>query len=392
MQNIIDQIFSPFQGFDIGWTYSNYGQIIDGIIFFCLFLGISHHTFGKNFKGRPGKGISTAFSAMLTVSLLLSEHYLNFSIKSFGGVAVGVVLFFTGFFVFSIARSTGMNYVNSFCLAYVLIFFSVAAMVPNLFKFIATRAPILNGITALVLLVALIRLPYVAIKFMAGRSAHNQVPTEFKFNSNTPDLTPDINEESKEIKVLDDIKHNLTSTQGIKDSLDAIHSEIKNNPVLTTEQATKIKRYLYEISNKEKILNRNLYNLERTFKQLGRIDTERLRRLETELESAPDHLKKFKDAEIDVEKSKIEYDRQILEIKRKLDTLIGQFNQSLQQAMNTIQSDQQKTLQSLNNAKSTIQLITKLTDVARRLEKEVIDLHKRQRELFKGENRRRSKK
>jgi hypothetical protein len=392
MQNIIDQILSPFQGFDIGWTYSNYGQIIDGIIFFCLFLGISQHTFGRLYKGRPGKVISIALSLMLTIALLLSEQYLNFSIKSFGVVAVGVVLVFTGFFVFSIARSTGMNHINSFCLAYVLIFFSVAAMVPNLFDFIATRAPILNGITALVLLFALIRLPYVAIKFAASRTTHKQVPTEFKFNQPTPDMTPDINEESKEIKVLDDIKRNLTSTQGIKDSLDAIHSEIKNNPVLTSEQATKIKRYLYDISNKEKVLNRNLFNLERTFKQLGRIDTERLRRLESELEKAPANLKKFKDAEIDVEKSKIEYDRKILEIKRKLDTLISQFNQSLQQAINTIQSDQQKTLQSLNTAKSTIQLITKLTDAARRLEKEVIDLHKRQRELMKGENRRRSKK
>ena len=50
--SFLDDALSPFGYFDLTYFYDSYAWLIDGIIFFSIFLGLSKHAFGKRFEGR----------------------------------------------------------------------------------------------------------------------------------------------------------------------------------------------------------------------------------------------------------------------------------------------------------------------------------------------------
>ncbi len=77
------------------------------------------------------------------------------------------------------------------------------------------------------------------------------------------------------------------------------------------------------------------------FAQLGRIDSERIKRLEDDLKTASDAQKRFIEAEIDIERKKIEHDRVIIDFKRKLDSLITNFNNLINATIGLFQADVQ---------------------------------------------------
>jgi hypothetical protein len=49
MTSVIETALSPFRYFDMGTIYNVHTQIIDGIIFFSIFLGLSKFAFHKPF-------------------------------------------------------------------------------------------------------------------------------------------------------------------------------------------------------------------------------------------------------------------------------------------------------------------------------------------------------
>lgn len=107
--SFLDDALSPFRYFDLTYFYDSYAWLIDGIIFFSIFLGLSKHAFGKRFERKSANAISVAFSFMLTIALLLVEYQFNFNIKSFGGLAIGTILLITGFFMYSLSRSANIG-------------------------------------------------------------------------------------------------------------------------------------------------------------------------------------------------------------------------------------------------------------------------------------------
>ena len=121
----------------------------------------------------------------------------------------------------------------------------------------------------------------------------------------------------------------------------------------------------------------------------GRIDTERLERLTTELDTVPDNLKRIKMVEIDLEKRKVEYDKRILEIKADLDAKIQSFNTQIVHAAGQITSNLNSAVNGVGKAKETVIQMKRPIDMARQLERELLDLHKTQQKLFKGEKNKR---
>jgi hypothetical protein len=174
-------------------------------------------------------------------------------------------------------------------------------------------------------------------------------------------------------------------------ALTVLEKSIKEHPVLTQEQVEGARHFLDSISKKEEIFLKNHNDLIRQFKLLGRIDSERLERLQTELSTAPAHLKKFKEAEIDIERRKIEYDKKILDIRTNLDAFFQSFHQNLVNAIQHLAENSEISLNHINQSKEALGHVRNLVNVMRRLQGELYDLHKAQKELMRGEQRKRGK-
>jgi len=386
MASVIETAFSPFRYFDMATIYNAHNQIIDGIIFFSIFLGLSKFAFHKRFPGRPGNAIAIAFSFALTIALLVMEHQFNFNIKSFGGLALGVIFLITGFFMISLTRSAGINLVTSFCLSYTLIYLSVASIMPNLFDYIASRAPFINGLLGIVFLISLFKTFQSLFVFIFKKHSNNQMNHILQ---NATDSQKEIDLEDKEIRTIKHIRNRLTTVNEIMDRLTVIENTVKKDPVLSPEHSKTIKISLSEIANKENIFRKNYNDMYLRFRELGKIDSERLQRLEDELKTVPVNSRRFKEAEIDIEKRKLEYDRTILDLKTKLDSLIIRFNNQINATIQQLNNHPESSLPGISDAKKTLKKIKGIAENIKQIERELIHLHKSQKELFKGERRQR---
>jgi hypothetical protein len=387
MENIIESALSPFKGFNMAWVYDNHGQFIDGIIFFSIFLGISRVAFAKRFPGKPGTAISVAFSFALTIGLLVVEDQFNFSLRSFGGLAIGVIFLITGFFMVTLARSAGLSPITAFALTYCLIYLSVSSMLPNLLDFIATRAPWLNGVLGIVFLVSLFKTLQATLGHLLPRG--KTTTSNLNTFSGADNASGEIKLEDNEMRSIKQLRMKMTAVDDIIDTLNQIEKILRTDSTLSPQQLDYIRRSLAEISTKEAVFLKNYNDLERRFKMFGRIDTERLERLTTELDTVPDNLKRIKMVEIDLEKRKVEYDKRILEIKADLDAKIQSFNTQIVHAAGQITSNLNSAVNGVGKAKETVIQMKRPIDMARQLERELLDLHKTQQKLFKGEKNKR---
>jgi hypothetical protein len=137
--NVVDDLFSPFQGIDIASTYDEYSSIIDFVIYAILFTGISQATLGKRFDGRGGKAMVGAIAILLALALSVSEATLGFNLRSFGPLAAGLVIFLVGFALFSAIRTAGVSAKNSGSVALVVTYFSIRAIAPGFFDWMRSN-------------------------------------------------------------------------------------------------------------------------------------------------------------------------------------------------------------------------------------------------------------
>ena len=379
MQGILDQALSPFYGLNVASLYGKYSQIIDGLIFFPIFLGLAQHTFSKKFPGRPGKAISVAFAFLLTIGLLIAEGWFNFNLKSFGGLAVGVILLLTGFFMITLARSMGMKPIAAFCLIYSIMYLSIASAIPNLFDYISTRAPWLNGLLGIIFLISIFTTVYNVFRFVF--SGRTELPKNIPaFNPSNPHKEAE--SENHELKFIKESRLKVRTITDMMDALAGIDKIIKAGNLDDQAQA-KVKGYLHDMSMKEHVFMDRYNQLNLNFKKLGMVDSDRLHRLETELQDLPDNKKNLKQAEIDIEKQKIQYDAKIIEAKTTLDGHIQAFNAQMQRSMQSLSNDD------IHQAKNILLNLKKHCDVIDHMTKEVEQLNKMQKGLFKSESRNR---
>jgi hypothetical protein len=173
----------------------------------------------------------------------------------------------------------------------------------------------------------------------------------------------------------------------IMDRLMVIEKSVKKNPVLSPEHSNIIKMSLSEIANKENIFRKNYNDMYLRFKELGKIDSERLQRLEDELKTVPLNFRRFKKAEIDIEKRKLEYDRTVLDLKNRLDALIIKFNNQINASIQQLHKHPDSSLPGISDAKKTLKELKGVAENIKQLERELIHLHRTQKGLFKGERR-----
>ena len=386
MSSFIEDLFSPFRYFDFESFYNQYYTVIDGIVFFGVFLALSKFVFSKYYKGVV-KALSVMFSLLLTIALLSVENRVGFNIKSFSWVSIGVILFIVFRFLKDLLQHGGMKFHTAFSVAYFTIYMSLAVWHPNVFDFVASKAPFLNGIAGLFCLLSL------GMMVVAAWSAMTKGREKIKVDDLQPAVPDHTDQEIKiendELRNIKEIRGRLKTVDDIIDRLDQIEKIVKANPSLDQTQVNAIRIYLSEISKKEDIFRKSYNDVIYRFAQLGRIDSERMQRLEDDLKTASDAQKRFIEAELDIERRKIEHDRVIIDFKRKLDLLITNFNNLINAAIGQLNNHPESSLPGIAQAKDVLKQMNAAIADIKQLERELISLHKTQRELFKGQKRKR---
>jgi len=172
--NFMNRYLDPLESLrhlNISRLYDDFSQVIDLVIFFMLFYGLAHVTLGKKFEGRGGNLISIAVGSALAISTLLLERTMGFSLKSFGGVAIFVILGIVSVLLYMTLRSLEVSRQMSFCVTYLAVFFGFNAVSPEMFVWFIERFPTIHLILLFVFFAAVILSAIKLIRlFSGGRS------------------------------------------------------------------------------------------------------------------------------------------------------------------------------------------------------------------------------
>ena len=382
MVSFIEDMLSPFRYFNFEAFYNQYYTVIDGIVFFGIFLALSKFVFNKYYKGIV-KALSVMFALLLTIALLSVENKVGFNIKSFSWVSIGVILFIVFRFLKDLLQHGGMKFRTAFSVAYCTIYMSLAVWHPNVFDFVASKAPFLNGIAGLFCLLSL------GMMVGAAWSAMTKGRDKIKVDDLQPAAPDHTNQEIKiendELRNIKEVRGRLKTVDDIIDQLDQIEKIVKANPSLNQSQINSIRIYLSEISKKENLFRKSYNDVTYRFAQLGWIDSERMHRIEDDVKTASETQKRFIEAELNIERKKIEHDRVIIDFKRKLDLLITNFNNLINASIGQLNNHPESTLPGIAQAKDALKQMNAVIADIKQLERELISLHKTQRELFRGQ-------
>jgi hypothetical protein len=154
---VFGALLKPFGG--IEKAYDRFGTTIDLVIYLIIFLGLTQWTLGRKFTGKGGKAITVGIAIVFAVSLALFGRTANFNIKSFGPIAALVFVALIGY-----ALWIGMRELNvpclgkdgSIALVFIVIYFSLAAVVPSLISWLLEHVPIIGALLSLIMLICLV--------------------------------------------------------------------------------------------------------------------------------------------------------------------------------------------------------------------------------------------
>lgn len=324
---------------------------------------------------------------MLTIGLLSVERWLNFNLKSFAWVAIGVIFFILFRFVFDLLKHGGMKFRTAFSITYFTLYMSVAAIHPNIFDWIASRAPFLNGIAGLLCLASLV------IIFMAAFTSITKGRDKIQVQNLQPSAPnhtdQDIKIEGDEIRKIKEIRGKLATVDDIIDRLTRIEKIVKDHSTLDDKQIRNIHTYLEEMQKSEKIFVKYYNDVMYRFNQMRRVDAQKKERLQDDLKDASDAQKRFIEAELDIESKLETHNKIILDLKRNLDLLVQNFINLINATIGQLNSHPQSSLPGIGQARALLSQINVTISDLKQLERELISLHKTQRELHRGQKRKR---
>lgn len=145
--------------------YERYHILADFLLFSALFISAAYVTIGRRF-GHPG--IAVSLGVMLAVAMTAAEPVLGFSVRSFGTLAVLVLLLLTGAALYQGLTGFGLKRLPAAFLAVLLVLLGVVVYAPGL-------SNMMQPWLAIGLTVSLIYLIYRIVQFAANRDASTNV-------------------------------------------------------------------------------------------------------------------------------------------------------------------------------------------------------------------------
>lgn len=228
-EGFIRPILHPFAN-KFTEIYDDFYVFIDSMIYLIIFLGLTQVSIGKLFQSRDkkaAKSISIGVALVLAVGLGVWEASAGFSIKDFGPFAAVVLMTLMGYAVYAGLKELqieGMDKLTVSAAIYVLIYYSMQAVIPNVIQWLNDSVPIVGALLALLGGVFTFFLIYKIIMFIInifGEGGGKESPEP-------EPVKPPKGDEEGELKALE--KFVLDAMQAFDDmrkGCDAVEAEVR---------------------------------------------------------------------------------------------------------------------------------------------------------------------
>lgn len=140
-----EDLFRPFEYLNLTQTYDRYAALIDLFIYILVFVGLAQATLAHRYGNTGGRAVAIGAGTCLAVAMVVAEETYHFSIKSFGPFAASLLILILGIMVFTTLHRAGMPAIPSGSVAYLLGFFSIYAVAPELINWLNETMPLLGA-------------------------------------------------------------------------------------------------------------------------------------------------------------------------------------------------------------------------------------------------------
>ena len=181
-ENILNTFFRPFENLDVAGIYDNYSVIIDLIIYLTIFLGLSQAILSKKFQGRGGKAVVISVGLILTIGMITAEKTIGFNIKTFGPVAVWIIIFLIASVLFYTIKYIGAGNISAGSIAFVITYFIMRSLSPEFFDLLE-KNKYTNWLHSLLFIAVIIAMVKGVVSLWPGRT---KILTEPKVQIKSP--------------------------------------------------------------------------------------------------------------------------------------------------------------------------------------------------------------
>jgi len=390
----LDMIFEPMRHIDIEDFYDNYHEMIDLVIFFVIFTGVSQAVFRKRFPGNPGKAMSVAIGLALSFSLVIAEHYTGFSLKSLGTIAGTILILLLAAMIYYTLRMFGVGSVAAGATAIIITYLSLRTTTPQTYNWMQANqiAPWIDLLLIITLIIGFLKLTQTVAspKNIPLRKAEPQLQNKNPNREPVPLFKKDAQELKNEKWA---IKNNLrkNTKKGQKDEKNVTKKlyhilGLLRTQKLTPETRKQIQQDLRRISTRENDLQKRLNRIQEIDQKLKHFDLEEFDTLKRQCDQLDEEGRKRLRQLIQQEREKIGAEERVQELQEKISQQDQIFRRNINQTISLLnQGKNPEATQSIKEAISLDQQTDYLWDKLKRLEKALLNITKKElRELNKS--------
>ncbi|MEA3514017.1 MAG: hypothetical protein U9R34_00915 [Nanoarchaeota archaeon] len=164
VSSLLNKLLEPFFGLDIAGTYQSASQFIDFVLYLIFFISITRFTLASRFDAKTQKPISIIVGIALTIGMSFFGRRWGFSIGDLAPLAGLLFLVVLGMMFFKLLKDMGDSAPGAGAFAFLLIFFSITAIVPGFYSWIIQKVPFLEALLSIAVILAV----FIAVRDMFG--------------------------------------------------------------------------------------------------------------------------------------------------------------------------------------------------------------------------------
>ncbi len=181
----------------------NYSTLIDMAVYLVIFIGLAQATIGKKFEGKGGKAMVAGIGIVFAVGLALWEKTAGFNLKSFGPVAMIILIAIMCFACYEGLRSFKLKKAHAMIISYVV--FYLALLGVGITASMQERFSLISSILALIFLACIIASIVIAISYFTGKKTSSpdsggDSHAGEEFERELEDEKKDLNKEKEKIE------------------------------------------------------------------------------------------------------------------------------------------------------------------------------------------------
>jgi hypothetical protein len=377
-----DILFHPLQNLDLAHFYDLNHSWVDFFIFLILFSSVAKLTIGRRFEGREGRILAGVIGLILALSLTLMEMRVDFSLRSFGAIAAGILIFLVGLVIFYLIKSVNAGYSAAGAISFIITYFLIRATVPNFFLWIEE-----NQWAAWVHLGLVLALIVSFWKVVSSFWSRGSIKSWGRSLERSHDLSlsqkDNIDGEKYERSVIKSRLEKITK-KGIKNGKEIVENLKEIGKIIdefgdTDRGRRLISEKIRDIASRENLMMNQLESLKQISERVESFDLKAFKDLKTRWDKVPDKEKSIVKEEILIEKDKILSEEKLREMESEVMRYDKDFRYSLNMAVASLRSNQP------NEARDWVSKAIKAEEEAVNILKEMKSLEDRLLKLTKME-------